>query len=71
VQEFATQVGLHCVSPGIDLIEKAPDFPESGPILVITDGLCDRVRIRREHAFLLAQGRSLPFVPRGKVFLVS
>jgi hypothetical protein len=58
------------LQPGIDLLEKAPDFPESGPILVITDGWCDRVRVKREHAFLLPEGHSLPFVPRGKVFSI-
>lgn len=58
------------LQPGIDLLERAPDFKE-GPILVITDGDCDRVTIRREHAFLLPQGRSLPFVPRGSVFYVK
>ncbi len=56
------------LQPGIDLLEKADDFPAAGPILVITDGYCDRVRITREHAFLLPQGNSLPFVPKGKVF---
>ncbi|HYO78360.1 MAG TPA: peptidase, partial [Thermoanaerobaculia bacterium] len=59
------------LQPGIDLLEKAPDFPENGPILIITDGFCDRVRVRREHAFLLPQGRSLPFVAKGKVFAVK
>lgn len=59
------------LQPGIDLLEKAPDFPEDGPLLIITDGWCDRVRIRREHAFLLPQGRSLPFVPKGKVFAMK
>jgi predicted metal-dependent peptidase len=28
------------LQPGIDLLERAADFPESGPILVITDGWC-------------------------------
>jgi predicted metal-dependent peptidase len=59
------------LQPGIDLVEKAHDFPETGPILIITDGWCDRVRVRREHAYLLPQGRSLPFVPKGKVFSVA
>lgn len=59
------------LQPGIDLLETAPDFPETGPILVITDGDCDRLRIRREHAFLLPEGRSLPFVPKGPVFAVK
>jgi len=59
------------LQPGIDLLEKAHDFPATGPILVITDGYCDRVIIRREHAFLLPEGHSLPFVPKGKVFAVK
>jgi predicted metal-dependent peptidase len=59
------------LQPGIDLVEKAHDFPEDGPILIITDGACDRLQIRREHAFLIPQGNSLPFVPKGKVFNVK
>ena len=58
------------IAPNVGEWERAHDFPESGPILIITDGYCDRVRIRREHAFLLPEGRSLPFVPKGKVFAV-
>jgi predicted metal-dependent peptidase len=59
------------LQPAIDLLEKAEDFPEEGPILIITDGHCDRLHIRREHAFLMPQGRSLPFVPKGPVFAVK
>jgi predicted metal-dependent peptidase len=59
------------LQPGIDLVEKAEDFPEKGPILIITDGLCDRFQVKREHAFLLTQGRSLPFVPKGPVFYIN
>ncbi len=59
------------LQPGIDLLERAHDFPKDGPLLVITDGACDRLHIRREHAFLLPEGRSLPFAPKGKVFRVS
>ena len=59
------------LQPAIDLLEKAPNFPKDGPLLIITDGYCDRLRIRREHAFLLPQGRHLPFVPRGKVFYIK
>ncbi len=58
------------LQPGIALLERAPDFPPDGPLLVITDGQCDRLRIRREHAFLLPRGRHLPFVPRGPVFRI-
>ena len=56
------------LQPGVDLLESAADFPRDGPLLIITDGQCDRLQIRRDHAFLLPQGRSLPFVPRGPVF---
>ena len=59
------------LQPGIDLIEEATDFPKNGPILIITDGDCDVLRVRREHAFLLPKGRRLPFEPRGEVFRVS
>ncbi|MDE7297785.1 MAG: hypothetical protein K2N94_03005 [Lachnospiraceae bacterium] len=57
------------LQPGVDLLEGAKDFPENGPILIITDGwIEDHIRIRREHAFLVPRGRRLPFTPRGKVF---
>ncbi len=59
------------LQPGIDLIESAGDFPRTGPILVITDAQCDRVKVRREHAFLIPKGAMLPFPPRGPVFRIS
>lgn len=49
----------------------APDFPATGPILVITDGGCDVVRMRREHAFLVPAGAMLPFTPRGPLFRMA
>ena len=56
------------LQPGINLLENAADFPKEGPILVITDGHCDRLQLHREHAFLIPFGQNLPFVPVGKVF---
>lgn len=56
------------LQPGVDLLEAARDFPRDGPVLVITDAVCDRVRIRRAHAYLVPAGAMLPFVPRGPVF---
>jgi len=56
------------LQPGIRLLESATDFPTDAPILVITDGYCDVVRIRREHAFLVPDAARLPFTPRGPVF---
>jgi predicted metal-dependent peptidase len=56
------------LQPGIDLLERAMNFPKSGPILIVTDGFCDRFQVRREHAILLPEGRALPFAPKGKMF---
>jgi predicted metal-dependent peptidase len=56
------------LQPGISLLERAADFPPNAPILVITDGECDVVRVRREHAYLMPVGARLPFTPRGPVF---
>ncbi|GGN75664.1 hypothetical protein GCM10010112_47140 [Actinoplanes lobatus] len=56
------------LQPAIDLLERADDFPREGPILVITDGECDVLRIRRPHAYLMPRGARLPFTPRGEVF---
>ena len=57
------------LQPGIDLLDKADDFPENAPILIITDAYCDKVILYgREHAFLVPHGANLPFVPKGKVF---
>ena len=59
------------LQPGVDLLERADDFPADGPILLITDGQCDVVRVRREHAWLIPSGASLPFTARGPVFRVQ
>jgi len=59
------------LQPGIDLIERAGDFPASGPLLIITDGWCDRFRCSRPHAILTPFGARLPFVPAGEVFRLS
>jgi len=56
------------LQPAIDLLEQAEDFPKDGPLLIITDGACDRLRIRRTHAFLIPENRHLPFVAVGPVF---
>ena len=46
-------------------------FPADGPILVITDAWIDRIRIKREHAYLIPAGAVLPFPARGPVFRFS
>ena len=57
------------LQPAITLLESAEDFPPTAAVLVITDGWCDRLRIRRDHAFCVPQGARLPFAPRGPVFV--
>lgn len=57
------------LQPGIQLLEEARDFPKSAPLLIITDGFCDRLNLRgREHAYLIPWGNRLPFPPKGPVF---
>ncbi|WP_327319064.1 vWA domain-containing protein [Streptomyces sp. NBC_01235] len=75
VTEIAGRVRVHgrggtVLQPGIDLLQRADDFPPGAPLLVITDGWCDTLRVRREHAYLIPQGRHLPFTARGPVFRV-
>ncbi|GGZ04906.1 vWA domain-containing protein [Streptomyces poonensis] len=59
------------LQPGVDLLQRADDFPPGAPVLVITDGECDVVRVRREHAWLIPKGARLPFTARGPVFRVQ
>jgi len=57
------------LQPGIDFLEKSPDFPKDGPILIITDAYCDHFTCRRDHAVLIPKGAKLPFRPGGPVFV--
>jgi predicted metal-dependent peptidase len=54
--------------PAIDRLESAANFPKDAPILIITDGMCDYLQIRRAHAFLLPEGGRLPFDTRAPIF---
>ena len=57
------------LQPAVDLLENAKDFPKDGPILIITDaGIESDLKVHHEHAFLIPQGKRLPFRPKGKVF---
>jgi predicted metal-dependent peptidase len=49
------------LQPAITRLEGDDRFPKDAPILVITDGCCDRLEIRREHAYLMPEGARLPF----------
>lgn len=59
------------LQPGVNLLLKAEDFPNDGPIMIITDGYCDRPVVQRDHAFLVPAYARLPFAPRGPVFRIS
>jgi hypothetical protein len=59
------------LQPGLDLIEAAKDFPEKGPVLIITDGYCDHIHTKREHAYLMPQGMHLAYYPKGPIFRIS
>jgi len=59
------------LQPAVDMLQETPDFPKDGPVLIITDGFCDRLQVRRTHAFLVPRGRQLPFAPVGPVFRIS
>lgn len=60
------------LQPGVDLLEGAKDFPENGPILIITDGwIEDHIRIRREHAFLVPRGEGCRLRPAEKCFILT
>jgi predicted metal-dependent peptidase len=58
------------LQPAIRFLERTPDFPSDGPILIITDGKCDVLSVHRDHAYLIPAGASLPFAPGGPVFRV-
>jgi len=74
--DIATRVTIRgrggtVLQPGIDLLQSTSDFPADGPILVITDGECDRITVKREHAILAPAAARLPFAPRGPVFRLT
>lgn len=57
------------LQPGIDLLENDTCFPKDAPLLIITDGDCDRLNLRgRNHAYLIPWGKRLPYPPKGPVF---
>lgn len=59
------------LQPGLDLLERDAAFPPNAPVLVITDGQCDVLQVRREHAFLVPAGAVLPFSTRAPIFRVQ
>jgi predicted metal-dependent peptidase len=56
------------LQPAVNLLETAKDFPKDAPLLILTDGFIERLKIEREHAFCIPEGGRLPFNPVGPVF---
>jgi predicted metal-dependent peptidase len=63
------------LQPGLDKLKELADkgeFPRLGPVLIITDGYCEStLHTTMEHAYLLPEGRRLPFRPVAEVFSVK
>ncbi len=60
------------LQPGIDhltRLSKTGQFPPRGSVLIITDGYCENhLNIPHDHAFLLPEGRRLPFSTTSQIF---
>jgi hypothetical protein len=56
--------------PGPGLVVRADDFPDDGPVLLVTDTYIaeDRLTCPREHAYLVPAGPRLTFPAEGPVF---
>ena len=52
------------LQPRVDLPERATDYPTDAPILVITNGHCDVVRIGRGHTFPIPEAAAYHSAPR-------
>ncbi len=61
------------LQPALSFLERTPDFPKNGPVLIITDGYCDIITFTspRPHAYLLPKGHHLPFSPHGELFYIE
>ncbi len=59
------------LQPGIDLLESCYDFPQTSPILLVTDGACDILTIEREHAFIVPAQMHSKIPTHETVFLVN
>lgn len=74
VEELANKVevkgrGGTRLQPAVDLLEHVKDFPIDAPVLVITDGMTEsHIKIKRKHAWLLPEGKRLPFQTNASVF---
>lgn len=74
IDSLATRVSVRgrggtVLQPAVTLLETRRDFPKDGPILIITDGLCeDQLSVTHDHAYLVSPGGHLPFTTHKPVF---
>jgi len=63
------------LQPGLEQLQQLAvrgEFPSNGPMLIITDGYCeDQLHTRMDHAYLLPEGRRLPFKTNGELFFLK
>jgi hypothetical protein len=49
------------LQPALDALEADRNFDSDAPVLLLTGMPCERIKTRREHAFLVCEGARLPF----------
>ncbi len=59
------------LQPALNLLATDASFPKTGPVLIVTDGMCDALRVPRPHAYLLCGPKKLPFRTKAPVFLME
>ena len=60
------------LQPAVRLLEQTKDFPQDGPLLIITDAYIEKdLRVCRKHAYLVPKGHKLPFGTKAPIFYFS
>ena len=59
------------LQPALNVLEKARDFPEDAPILLVTGVPCDRIKTQRDHAFLIPDGGRLTYQTAAPVIEIA
>lgn len=57
------------IQQAVNYLQNVSDFPQAAPILILTDGYIeDDLEVQRDHAFMVPNRHTLPFIPHGPVF---